>query len=236
MKTSALLRSLPGIVVFLPCLGHAQLVLDFSDPGPLLYSDGYPRNLGWQFETRSTPLTVTALGYFDAGRDGLNSSHEVGIFDVGTQALMASLTVPSGTSATLDSWFRMVQLQEPLVLPAGRLYAIMGTQPGNTDSWVWDVDVGTPAGAAIGVTINPSVVSGHLPAVAYVGRSDALLFPNYDDPAGSFAGEPRHFFVGPNFTVAEEDSGAIPEPGTWLAGFAVAGVAVLSVVRRCSGF
>jgi hypothetical protein len=60
---------------------------------------------GWGFIVNS-PITVTQLGVFDSGQDGLRESHPVGIFD-----LSANLLV-SGTVTTGDP-----HLQGPLWVP-----------------------------------------------------------------------------------------------------------------------
>src|SRR5262245_40996677 len=56
--------------------------------------------LGFRFTT-SAPLTVTSLGWFDQGSDGLGFAHPVGIWSTSAQTLMVSGTVPSGTAGTL---------------------------------------------------------------------------------------------------------------------------------------
>jgi len=59
---------------------------------------------GWAFSTVAA-IQVTDLGWYDADLDGLNSSHQVGIWnEVGT--LMALGTVAAGTTGTLDGKFR----------------------------------------------------------------------------------------------------------------------------------
>ena len=65
------------------------------------WSSGH--TLGYDFEI-TTAVTLTALGIFDLGYDGLNESHMVKIWDETTGTEMASLTVgPSDNSNTLNS-------------------------------------------------------------------------------------------------------------------------------------
>ena len=59
--------------------------------------------IGWQFNVVST-TTVTGVGWFDQGLDGLQQQHEVGIWDsAGT--LLASASVQPGTTDPLDGFF-----------------------------------------------------------------------------------------------------------------------------------
>jgi hypothetical protein len=60
--------------------------------------------VGWTFSI-TAPVTVTQLGWYDDGHDGLLHAHAVGI----SQALdpsptngLVSVTIPAGTQATLD--------------------------------------------------------------------------------------------------------------------------------------
>jgi hypothetical protein len=46
-----------------------------------------------------TPITVTKLGVFDYGADGLNDSHEVAIWEEGNTDAVASVTVTTNSPA-----------------------------------------------------------------------------------------------------------------------------------------
>src|SRR5262245_15720714 len=70
---------------------------------------------GWRFSTNS-PVTVTGLGFWDQGGNGLVASHQVGIWtDGGT--LVASGTVAAGTADPLDNGFRVATIA-PVALSA----------------------------------------------------------------------------------------------------------------------
>jgi hypothetical protein len=56
------------------------------------------------------------LGVFDADRNGLAESHQVGIWVEASRALIVSTNVPSGVGAPLDGDFRFVDIV-PRVLP-----------------------------------------------------------------------------------------------------------------------
>lgn len=83
--------------------------------------DGY--NVGWVFTTSST-ITVSSLGWYDHGSDGLSSAHTVAIFDTSGSAL-TSVDVPAGTAGTLGSGFRYTAIS-PYTLAAGT-YVVGGT-------------------------------------------------------------------------------------------------------------
>ena len=86
---------------------------------------------GWRF-TPVTDIDVTALGYSDASSlpggtgAGLSQPHEVGIYRVSDQALIADATVPAGTGGTLGGNFRYVQLPSPARLTGGTTYLMAG--------------------------------------------------------------------------------------------------------------
>ena len=89
-------------------------------------SDSFPSqniSTGWEFSV-SGNITVNELGYYDSGDDGLNRSHEVGIFRLSDNTLLTSATVPSGVGATLDNGFRYVPVPNTFLGPGS--YAIMG--------------------------------------------------------------------------------------------------------------
>ncbi len=77
--------------------------------------------VGYEFTANQT-MTVSDLGFYDAGSDGLATAHNVGIYNLcGT--LLTSGTVASGTTATLDNGFRYVSVT-PIVLAAGTTYRV----------------------------------------------------------------------------------------------------------------
>lgn len=81
-----------------------------------------PNNVeGWEFQT-TTAITVSALGAYDEELDGMQFPTPVGLFDSACQ-LVASATVPAGTSAALIDGFRYVGIA-PVTLTAGATYRI----------------------------------------------------------------------------------------------------------------
>ncbi|MFO1440531.1 MAG: IPT/TIG domain-containing protein [Verrucomicrobiaceae bacterium] len=144
---------------------------------------------GYRFDITS-PVTVTALSYFDNGGDGLVQSHDVGIWNA-AGTLLASVTVPSGTTAPLDSSgkFRFVLLPAPIVLPAGTGYRVGAvTLVGTPDGQFYDqtgLTTATGVSYVTGAFINNGVAS--------------LTFPSSDLGSGGFSG--GSFVVGVSGTL-----------------------------------
>src|SRR5688500_14478018 len=86
-----------------------------TDPAPAIVSftepsiDHFPDDLtGFRFTVGPADVSVTELGFFDDGRDGLGEAHEVAIYDVATRKEIVRASVPAGTAATLEGDFRFV--------------------------------------------------------------------------------------------------------------------------------
>jgi hypothetical protein len=86
---------------------------------------------GWSFYVME-PITVTGVGWYDEGLDGLIYSHEIGIWQnlQGQVHPLASARVEAGTNAPLNGPWRMAQFSTPISLqPYGYSvgYTIAGT-------------------------------------------------------------------------------------------------------------
>jgi len=78
---------------------------------------------------------VNYLGYYDNGGDGLANSHVVSLWDASAgNTLLATVTVPAGTSAPLVNGFRWVQLPSTVGLTYNNYY-IIDAQVDNVDTW-----------------------------------------------------------------------------------------------------
>ena len=100
---------------------------------------------GWQFVPNGN-ITVTALGFSDPTKNGLNADHQVGIFRVADSQLVAIATVTN--ASTLQGFYRYTAIS-PVTLTAGTQYQIVGTLPHPNDGEV----VGNLAGSVFrGVT------------------------------------------------------------------------------------
>jgi hypothetical protein len=94
---------------------------------------------GWSFAVNG-PISVTSLGYYDENQDGLDTDHEVGIFD-SNGVLLISTTVSSGTGGTLSNGFKMASIT-PLSLAAGT-YTIAGFSQNTTDRALFNATLTT---------------------------------------------------------------------------------------------
>ena len=147
--------------------------------------------LGYSFQVNSA-ITVTGLGVFDDASDGLNVSHDVGLWDASGN-LLASTTVGAGTVAPLNGFYRMSAISG-VSLTAGNVYYVGSVNGIDNNGWMQD----------------PSVLIA-APRITYLSRqfefsSGGLVFP---DLAGS--GSTGYF--GGNF---EFGTSSVPEPGSLL--------------------
>ena len=99
--------------------------------------------VGWTFNLLQ-PLTITGVGWYDDGQDGLSRAFQVGLWQdltgsfapgsTPTQLLGTSadgMNIPGGTTATLQGSWRVVPLSSPLNLPAGN-YELGGLDTATT--------------------------------------------------------------------------------------------------------
>jgi len=145
-------------------------------------------NIGWSFEVTKT-LTVTGLGYYDIGFDGLASDHTVGIFDF-TGALLGWNVVAGGTAAPIMDGFRYVALA-PVVLNPG-IYVVMANNP-STDAFV---------ALATNFVADPRIIFG---TGVYSFGGASLQPPAFADVQFNPS------FFGPNLLVAEDTGTTVPE-------------------------
>ena len=201
-----LLTSLPALLLLAslslaPSMAAATvLAVDMSGSGGLVGGLGAaPRTGGWRF-TLSASETVTSLGYWDEGADGLSVSHSVGLWtDAG--ALLGSVVVDN-TSAIISSahtgghWL-FTGLGSSIALAAGT-YRVAGV----IESVVDPVRFDQASGATLGETFAPSVT---WLSTAFGPASTGFAFPS------SVNATSIHGYYGGNLLFAEA---AVPEPTT----------------------
>jgi hypothetical protein len=175
--------------------------INLTTPGTE-YSGGL-YTLGFAFTVNSNS-TITSLGVYDSGADGLNSRGEVGLWDTAGN-LLASTTVPAGTVGELDGLFRYVNISG-FNLIAGTQYIIGAFTTDLASS------LGTGQGGTGSIDANVNVIVDR-----FSNFNSTFSFP---DTSNGLAGGA---WLGANFRT-----GTVPEPGTLallglgLAGFAAA--------------
>lgn len=175
--------------VMLALLGATLAVPGFSATAFQTSGGSGYTNGSWVFGFNFTPQTnidVTALGYWDQNGDGFLSSHQVGIYNNTTQALLTSATVLS-TDLLIDQ-FRY-QNVSPVTLLAGQSYRLVGVSQND----LYTIDASQTVDPAITFT---SWTYNSGTSLAYV--------------ASGFNDGP---YFGPNFTFNDSPTEA-PEPST----------------------
>jgi hypothetical protein len=176
---------------------------------------GVNPTIGWEF-IPLRPIRVTKLGYFDAHFDGLLASHDLGMFDVATRALLTRGTVPSGFAAPIEGpavaggGFRYVSVPE-VVLEPGNNYVIAAT-PANYLDQAADYDTNHPNNYYLQTAPDIAFVDGRYNFFSPPG----LAFPNSEFNVTAF---------GPSFQFV-----IVPEPPT--SAIIAIGVAILFLTRR----
>lgn len=107
------------------------------DQAPIETSFRYTNGMiGWSFFV-TEPLTITGVGWYDYGHDGLIDSHQIGIwkelsglprdqlFMLTNMSLLASATIAAGAEAPLSGPWRTVEIPHLTLEPGG--YEVAGT-------------------------------------------------------------------------------------------------------------
>jgi hypothetical protein len=146
--------------------------------------------LGYSF-TANSAIQVIGLGiYDDNGSNGLNSAHDVGLWD-SQGNLLASATVPAGTAGTLITNFMFASIS-PLQLTAGQTYTVGAeVTVAQGDNWVAD-------------PTNFDVA----PDITYLSREYDTYSGTLIEP--TFAGSNSIGYFGGNIEFAS----AVPEPSS----------------------
>lgn len=104
---------------------HADSIAAFSfTTANFRTDDSDTAELGYNFTTGDTPITITALGYIN---DGFNATHVVSLFDVATQQVLSggqvNVTTVGGDGSSNS--FTYTDLASPLTLAANTQYQII---------------------------------------------------------------------------------------------------------------
>ena len=181
-----------GMLAGVPAKAAAATALTFTG-GDLLRTQGLV--VGWRFSV-STSVTISSLGFYDLGGDGLNVPYHIGIYDSNTRDLKVSALVADGIAAPLSDGFRYsTSLSGSAVLPMGDyVIAARGASDYPTD------DLARFQVPVSGVLMAPEVTCG---AGVY------LVSPGLAFPTTVYYGSGWGIF-GANFQYAS----AVPEPGS----------------------
>ncbi|MGO9586981.1 MAG: DUF4082 domain-containing protein [Limisphaerales bacterium] len=131
---------------------------------------------GYAFSFNQDVL-ISAVGIFDSGDNGLTTTNQLGIW-TDSGSLLASKLFDSTVSPVLDSHFRWLSLDTPLLLSANTAYRVgtYGTEPGLQGA------------------VGPASLSSNVTFIAEVGSSSgSFTFPQSSTQRTSGAA-----YIGPN--------------------------------------
>jgi len=190
--------------------------------GGLFYSPYYMD--GYDFTT-TVDQSLTALGFWDYGMNGLPASYQVGLWATSGQSLLASATInsadPLDVSVTvLGGQWRYETLAAPVALSAGTTYTIAWLMGGPDTHLTTDESLSLLPSTS---TVNPTIT---LIADRFL-QTSSFTFPTGSGSINiSLRGQV-------NAQLAPLDSSTVPEPATFsLLGLGLVGAAVARYRRR----
>ncbi|EAQ97170.1 DUF4082 domain-containing protein [Congregibacter litoralis] len=187
-----MMRYLAGLLFGLTStIVAAGPIIDLTTPGAEFGSSSY--TLGFEFAV-SSAISVTSLGVYDSGADGLEESAQVGLWS-NAGDLLTSTLVPAGTAGELDGLFRFESIS-PYLLSAGQTYVVGAYLGGAGIASSCD----TGQGGACAIDPQVSVFNDR-----YSPFDSTFGFPTQTDNTGGV-------WLGANFRF--EEASSVPGPGS----------------------
>jgi len=162
------------------------IAVDFSSVTTNFTNNSW--SLGWQFDV-VRPIWVTQLGFYDDLQNGLQETHEVGIWDSNQVLLAHAMVSPSDP---LGSWWRWATLSTPVLLGPGSDYSIAAVT--GSENYTWN---------PVGFVVAPDI---SFVLDRWSGPTTSLTYPSSSSGLGMLVG-----IFGPNFEYVQ----SIPEPSTF---------------------
>ena len=169
---------------------------------------GSDLTIGWKFSV-TAPTSIEALGVYDSEQDGLIGAMPVALWLASGGAPLVQTTVPAGTAAALDGYFRFAPVTSTALTPG--VEYIVGSH--------LDSDLATSLFGGNGI-VDPrvSVIDAR-----YSSFGSGFGFPDQTD-----LGTDGAAFLGGNFQLT-----TVPLPAAaWLFGSGLAGLAGLTTRRN----
>ena len=166
---------------------------------------------GFQFDVTQPGVIATALSFWDENGDGLNDSHDVGLWDP-SGVLIASATVGSGTSASLLGEFRFVDIADvALAVATGYVVgAVFAQGSDDLQAQQWTGLVSAPGISYVGGRfINNGSLTLTRPTSSFSGLPGGSLLLGSNDVPERGKPDPMSDFIrsgewGPGFNAQNE--------------------------------
>ena len=182
--------------------------------GPYGGSTLFLDTVGYSFTVGSNALSASQLGVADPTGAGLRSTTKIGLWKENGE-LVATKSMPAGTSAPLANFFRWMDLDSPVTLEANATYRI-GAQASN-DAWFTGYLPGY-GGNQYGTSISADVTFN---GAVRNNTMYSFSYPNSAPLAGTAV-------VGPNLYYS-----VVPEPSPApLLGLGASAAIVVAVNKR----
>ena len=168
----------PGPIASTPGTDPTAAIASFTNLTPNA-TVGATNTYGYEFTTAG-PIAIKSLGVFDYLSDGLNTAHDVGIWD-SSGTLKAFVNVPTGTTASLINGFRYQNLNSIVNLQAGT-YRIGALYTPSSDNFAQKITSSGAATAGLGITLGDPFISSPNPVLTQPTNASPLAAPGYFGP------------------------------------------------------